>query len=247
LFGPRRSRLEIGLAPSSSYAGSHNRSLGTTAFSGERRTFPAQPSEPHVKVFLRSLGVSTGEAFEAYLFNEGPDPVRIRGEGIVVEPVKKRAQQQLTEELQRTLGKVAGDKHATLKLSAYCLELLREPPNPGMMFRIADEQIQQRFAPMRRILQASRKLQDMGLLHPDSDPTEYFHSIRQWALWTRENGFDVRSFEKAFVERTKKNFAASRQAWTKDIEKVVRGLVPNRWGDIEHVIEESAALLDSAR
>jgi hypothetical protein len=100
---------------------------------------------------------------------------------------------------------------------------------------------------MRRILQASRKLQDLGLLHPDSDPTEYFHSIRQWALWTRENDFDASSFEKVFVDRTEKNFTASRRAWTKDIEKLVRELVPNRWEDIQNVLEESTTLLDSAR
>ncbi len=46
-------------------------------------------------------------------------------------------------------------------------------------------------------------------------------------------------FRNAFVDRTKKNFKAAKQNWSKDIERTVQGLVPNRWSDIEKILSES--------
>ena len=125
-------------------------------------------------------------------------------------------------------------------LNAYCLEFMRQPPTMGTLFRIASPELQRRFAPMRKILQAARKLQEAGLLTPDSNPADYFHSIKQWALWTREQGFDVERFGKAFIEHTKKNFAAAGRQWTRQIEDAVLGIVPGRWGDILKVLEAAA-------
>ena len=38
------------------------------------------------------------------------------------------------------------------------------------------------------------------------------------------------------VERTKKNFDAAKQPWTDQVEEIVRGLIPNRWSNIERVL-----------
>lgn len=68
----------------------------------------------------------------------------------------------------------------------------------------------------------------------------------QWALWSKERGFDMKLFGEAFVERTRKNFEAARQPSTKPIQETVRTLVPHRWKDIERVLDE-AELLDADR
>ena len=157
------------------------------------------------------------------------------GDAIVVEPLKKKA----SEPAERQLQKLADKNPLQVKLDAYCLEFLREPPDMNLVFRFAPPELQQRFAPMRSILGASKKLFDAGALTPDMDPASYFHSIRQWSIWTEERGFDLPGFEKAFVDRTKKNFEAARQPWTKDVEGAVRQLVPNRFKDVTQILEQA--------
>lgn len=185
---------------------------------------PAPTPAPNVRAFIESLGTSTGEAFSLSVFNESGSPASLSGAGIVVEPLKKKAQ----EAVRKELGKLASKNPVTARVSGYCLEFLRQPPDAGMFFRVASKELQEQFQPMRNILQSSRALHDAGALSPDSEPKQYFHSIRQWALWTLEQKFDQGSFEDAFVDRTKKNFAAADQDWTNQIEGAVRGLVPNR-------------------
>ena len=107
--------------------------------------------------------------------------------------------------------------------------LFDQPPSLGTVFRIANQELQQKFQPMRYVLTASQKLQDRGSLTPDTEATEYFHSIRQWAIWSKERAFrDEPAFRKAFVEKTKTNFEAARRLWTSKIEQIVHGLVANR-------------------
>ncbi len=167
--------------------------------------------------------------------------MKINGEGLVLEPLKKKAQEQMRKQLQKQLRKLAGKNVVALKVNAYCLEFLREPPAAGMMFQIAGTELQQQFEPMRDILTASRYLQQAGGLVPDSDPTEYFHFIRQWAIWSEERDFDQKGFGKAFLERTKKNFKSAGRPWTKDLQKLIEGIVPHRWTDIQKVLEQAAA------
>jgi hypothetical protein len=125
---------------------------------------------------------------------------------------------------------------ASLRMSAYCLEFTRQAPSKDMIFRIAGRELQERFGPMRSILDAAKKLQQAGLLKPDSDPTTYFHAIRQWAIWTKEQGFDVKAFGRAFVARTKQNLKELGQQWTSEIEQAVLARVPGRWGDVQQVL-----------
>ena len=196
-----------------------------------------QAERSGVQVFLTNVGSSTGEAFQMHVFNNGPSPVNLSGEGLVVEPLKEKAAEQVREQLQGQLARLGGSSPFTASLDAYCLEFLRAPPQAGQLYQIASHELQQRYEPLKKVLSAGQRLHEMGLLRPDSDPTNYFHSIRQWAVWTIEQEFDQASFANAFVEHTKKNIEAAGRDWTKQIEEIVRGAAPNRWNDIGKVLE----------
>jgi len=192
-----------------------------------------------LQLFLTNLGNSTGEAFVMQAFNAGPLPVEFTGEGIVVEPLKEAAQQQLQRLLQQQLGKLIGDSPVMQRLNAYCLEFLKAPPSLDSMFQIASGELQQQFAPLKQVLSASKALQDVGLLNPDSDPLGYFHSIRQWSIWTHEEGLDQQGFTDAFVEHTRKQLEATGREWSSDFDAVLRQAAPNRWNDIQRILTEA--------
>jgi hypothetical protein len=196
------------------------------------RPDPADAKRP-LQLLLVSLGNSTGEAFTAYVLGEGALPKRLVFDGLVVEPLSPAAQ----KEAQRLLRRLNGRRGASAKLDAYCLQFRRSPPPKGRVFRVAAQEAQSRHEPSRRILRASERLRDR--LHPDSDPAAYFHSIRQWALWTVEQGFDEAAYADAFVGHTRKNVEAARQKWTREMEQVLRGVVPNRWQDIQAILGEA--------
>jgi hypothetical protein len=105
-----------------------------------------------------------------------------------------------------------------------------------MVFRIAPPEVQRAFAPAQRVLAAARHLRDAGALSPDSDPVAYFHSIRQWAVWTREQGFDEGRYADAFVEHARKNLEASGGRWKGEMGKALRRVVPGRWRDIQRIL-----------
>jgi hypothetical protein len=192
----------------------------------------AQRGGSPVQMVLTSLGGSTGEALQIQVLNPLGLPIKLGGNGLVVEPMKRAAQQQV----QRAVSQLASKNPVAAKVNGYCLEFLRQPPSAGTMFRIASPELQQRFAPMRRILQAAQRMEKMGLFKPDSDPTEYYHSIKQWALWAKSEKFDVKGFGDAFVEHAKKNLKAAGRQWTSQIETVIRGAVPHRWEQITQVL-----------
>jgi len=186
-----------------------------------------------MSTLLTSLGTSTGEAFEIQVANDGKQPINLTGNGVVVEPLKRAVAQQAKQQISR----LASRNPITQKLDAYCLEMLRQPPSLGTIFRVASPELQQKFAPMRRVLQAGQRLQQAGLLKPDSDPKGYFSAIKQWALWTRERSFDEKSYGDAFVEHTKKNAKEAGVQWTGQIEDGIRGLVPGRWKAITQILQ----------
>jgi hypothetical protein len=143
----------------------------------------------------------------------------------VLQPLKQKAQ-------------AAVDKLTDLpgqKLSGYCLDFVKLPPAPGTLYRIADEKLQQQFAPFARVLHAARTLATEGKLNPDSNPTGYLTAIKQWSMWGRIEKWNAGDFERRFVEYTKKSAADAGREWTKDLEQRVRGLVPNRWRDISAI------------
>lgn len=192
---------------------------------------------PPVRTVITSLGVSSGRAFTVQAANSGDTPVNGAAMGLVVEALERESGRTVQEDFEKD---ASGNDVRQLPADGYCLEYLREPPEEGTVFRVAPGEVQKRFEPARRILAATQQLQELGLLTPDSDPLQYLHSIRQWAIWSQEQGFmDELSFGKAFLERTQKNFAAADRPWTDEIANIVRGLVPNRWKDVSAVLQKA--------
>jgi len=187
-----------------------------------------------VHAYLTSLGNSTGEAFDIEIVNDGANPIRLDGDGVVVQPIKAGADKTVRAELQRVSNSRSGI--ATSRANAYCLEFKLKPPERGNMFEVSDAATQQKYAPAREILRASRRLQAAGQLTPDSDPTDYFHSIRQWAIWVNEQKFTLAGYRAAFIERTRKNVEAMRRQWSKDLENALTGYVPHRWDEITKIL-----------
>ena len=188
-----------------------------------------------VHAYLTSLGTSQGEAFDMVVVNDGTTPVRIGGDGVVVEPIKKGAEKTLRAEMQK-VSTTRGASVVSSKANAYCLEFKLKPPDQGLMFHVADGEAQQKYAPAREILRASRRLQAANQLAPDSDPAEYFVSIRQWAIWVNEQRFTQPQYRGAFVERIKKDVAAMGKKWTKEIENGLTALTPHRWDEIVKIL-----------
>src|SRR5689334_13325245 len=104
----------------------------------------------------------------------------------------------------------------TAKINGYCLEMLKAPPAAGTIFKIAAPELQQRFEPMRKIMDASRRVQQQ--LHPDSNPDGYFNAIRQWAMWTVQEKLNEKTFGNSFLEHTKKLVLNAKQPWSKQAE-----------------------------
>jgi hypothetical protein len=211
--------------------------LGGARWSGPWGAGQGVTRATRVHAYLTSLGNSTGEAFDIQLVNDGTAPVRIGGDGVVVEPVKKGSDTSLRAELQQIASR--GSKATSVRANAYCLEFKLKPPERGTMFRVSDQPTQQKFTAAREILRASRRLQDAGALTADSDPREYFHAIRQWAIWVNERSLTLPKYRDAFIERSKKNAEALRRSWSKALEDSLKLLVPHRWDEIAKILREA--------
>lgn len=199
-----------------------------------------------VHAYLTSLGTSTGEAFGITIANDSATPVRLAGDGVVVEPIKKGADKDERAGLQQALASRRGSL-ATSKANGYCLEFKLNPPEQGSMFQVVDAATQKQYSAARDILHASRQLQAANQLQPDSDPQDYFHAIRQWAIWADEQHVTTRAqYAQAFVERTKKNVAAVRQQWTKQMEDTLNQLVPHRWDEIVKILRAAGRPIPGA-
>jgi hypothetical protein len=188
-----------------------------------------------VHAYLTSLGTSTGEAFDMVIVNDGTTPVHIGGDGVVISPIKKGAEKSLRAAMQKAAA-TRGPSVVTSRTNAYCLEFKLKVPDQGMMFSVADREAQQKYAPAREILRASRRLQAANQLSPDSEPKDYFHSIKQWSIWVSEQRFTQPQYRDAFIERTKKNITAMGRKWEKAYEDALRAAVPHRWEEIVKIL-----------
>lgn len=190
--------------------------------------------DPTPLLHFVALGGSTGEVFEVDIVDPESGPVPIAG-FVAVEAVRATPadRARIDEELAR-----AGDRER-VTAAGYCLQFAARAPAAGTIFRIAGPEKQAAFAPKARALEAARRLKDAGLLHPDTDPESYFHSIRQWAMWTMEKGFDADGFTEAFLGHTRKNVEAAGQAWSDRIEEIVRTSAEGRWEDVSRVLREA--------
>jgi hypothetical protein len=97
------------------------------------------------------------------------------------------------------------------------------------------------MAPILKMVRAMRRLHTAGALKPLGDPARHAQTTMQWAIWTREQGFDEQGFARAFVEHAKKNIAAAGRKWTRELEQAVVGSTPQRWADIQQVMREAAS------
>jgi hypothetical protein len=206
------------------------RAAMVTSVSRSHRQTASRP--PLVKAIFVATGRSSGAAFQMTMVYDGPISAELFDPGFVLEPVQNVTASQAEEELARITG-----RRVTVTIDAYCLQMQKPPPAAGMVYRLARNPVQQQNDHLAPIMAVSKALQADGRLHPDSDPAEYFHSIRQWALWTHEQGFKGEAaFAQAFIEHSKKNVTAAGRRWTPELEQAVRKLMPNRWRDISEVI-----------
>jgi hypothetical protein len=220
----------LGLRPTSRSASTLPHLDGGTALSRQRAS---------LKAAFVSLGSATGEAFDAVILNDGDRPLNVAGDAVVLESVSKGSQDRVRRQLQDALKAHAGKGQVAEHVDGYCLEYLKAPPEAGRMYRLASPDVQAKYANLRHVLQAEERLEQLGRLVPDMDPKEYFHQLRQWALWSKAQGFTSSSFGAAFIDHARKNFAAAKQPWTRAIEAQIASLLPHRWQEIVMVMQEA--------
>ncbi len=197
---------------------------------------PTVRQEANVVAFLRSLGESSGAAFQLQMGSEAP--IRFSGEGIVVEPLVIR--DQARGALEAEITRLAAGSPVTRVLNAYCLEFLKGPPAVDQVFRIADEPLQQTYAPAANVLKAGRRLIEGGLL--EGRPLDYVHSIKQWALWTAEGDFSFEAFSDRFLAHAEDNFTVAGMDWTEPVQALVEETLPERWEQIGAILNAAGEL-----
>lgn len=206
------------------------------------QTHPAASLESNAPlIWLEALGGSTGDVMKVHVVNPGPDPIEIDGY-FSVEPVDLTP-----EERERVFEsvKAAAGNHVELTIPFYCLEFGAAAPAAGVVYRLAPRAAQEAFVPAARAMEVARRLHESGLLSPDTNPESYFHSIRQWSIWTLEQRFDRAGFLSAFVEHTRKNAEARGIAWSDAVMAAARASAEGRWRDVSQILE-AADRLDAA-
>jgi hypothetical protein len=198
-------------------------------------TMPEELESP--LLYVVAQGGPTGEVFQVRIVQPESGPVEIDGL-VAVEPVAATAEDRARFE--RELERMPGQRYVTTA-AGYCLEMDALAPPAGTVYRVAPAVKQAAFAPMRRALDAARRLRDAGALHPDSDPDDYYHSIRQWAVWSVEKGYDREGYLDGFVERMEKNFREAGRPWSGDVAAAVRSFGEGRWTDIAAILEAANA------
>jgi len=183
-----------------------------------------------VGVSIEALGVSSGVAFNVSAANNGSLPVRLQGEGIVVEPVTGPP----------SISRSAATPQVTVEpVEAFCLERTRPVAPPGTQYRVAPPAVQAQHHRMLDILHAAERVNSAGLLRPDSEVKSYFNFVRQWSIWSKQENFDEKTFTEQFLNQTKKNVEARQIKWTDDMKNTVRKAAPGRWRDINSVLNEA--------
>jgi hypothetical protein len=189
--------------------------------------------DPHVGAYAVSLGGASGDVLRLVLVSDGTRPVQLVGIAAALEPVRNLTEAQLAR------GLPSGARRMETVVESYCLDLAKDPPAPGVVYRFAPAAVQQAIDPARQALAAATRVAHRGELHPDSPPDDYRTSIAQWAVWTVREGFDEGEFTNALVAHTRRNATAAGATWTPAIERAVRGAAPNRWRDVSAIIAES--------
>jgi len=212
--------------------------------SGKLREVPAEALLPvmpqaedkgkNLDVALVATGNSSGEAFQLQVRDGSGKTTRVAmPEGVMLEPVRSSSAK--PPAAQGVSGLL------TQQIGGFCMQFMKLPPELGMVYKIAGPALQQKYQPMRLVLQAGRALAEKGKLHPDSEPQAYADSIRQYSVWAKQEGWDEKKFADNFVERTRKNAEMKKVKWTPQIENALRSAVPGRWRDITQVLSLASA------
>jgi hypothetical protein len=197
------------------------------------RLAAAEPTS--VAFALIANGQASGPAFELQALNGSGTPVAFDiPDGLILMPTKEKA-----EKAAAALIKAKAPK---MPFNAYCVDFAKKPPTLGVLYSIAPQDIQQKFASVKNVVQAGREALEKGLLQPDSDPGSYGTFIKQWSVWTRLEKWNADSFKQEFLQRTKANMAALGRPWTKQLEAAVAQAAPGRWRDVETVLRRADAV-----
>ena len=226
--GRARFKLVAYHSGSPSRAPSPDRSI---ADSGPSKFLPRLPSAEGLAFSIVSKGNLGNGALE---FQVHDPSGKLKGnfslpEGMVLEPLRPGTR--------NPVNAAGGGTTLTQQLTAYCLDMAKLPPEPGQLYRLASPAVQEKYKPIRAILQAGAKLAAVGQLHPDSDAAAYADFIRQHALWAELEHWNEEKFTEVFLERTKKNAEHLNVKWTKEMENTLLAAAPGRWRDIAMVLD----------
>lgn len=187
------------------------------------------------RAYLVDRGEAIGESVEVVIVGV-QEPFRPT-DAVVLEPVELGP-----EEWWRVEDALGAGHGRRARVEAYCLQKERRAPATGTVLRIAPEAVQEAFGVERRILYAARAIRDAGRLHPNTPSRSYYHSVVQWAVWTRRQRYDRPGFRRAFLGHVRDNFARAGQPWSRSAATEVGALVDDRWKDVRQILR--AALPD---
>jgi hypothetical protein len=180
-----------------------------------------------VSVAFIATGEASGQAFTIKVLNRTGKRVRISlPDGVILAPAAGSVPARALNARGTTNRAVIG----------YCVEHAKRTPSAGAVFAVAAPSVQQRFKGVTNVLRSGRLLERFKRLSPQGDAESYGHSVQQWALWTKLEGWNHDRFTSQFVERTKKNISEMKGKWNKDVEKAVRDSAVGRWADIGKIL-----------
>jgi len=206
---------------------------GTVLWAGPALPPATKDNSPALSIVAN--GTSSGDAFVMKMRDPSGLVKDVKvPEGTVLEPLKREAAKKLAGGADQAASAAAG-RVLTQQVGAMCLEFAKLPPEAGMFYRVADQAVQGMYKPLLPLLRAARELVAGGKLHPDSDPQAYATSITQYAIWSELGNWDQQKFTEMMIERTRKNAEASNVKWTKEMEKALLGVAPNRWSDVVQI------------
>ena len=188
----------------------------------------SQTSPEAVSVSLIATGRSSGDALRVAIISpSGYQGRLLASDAMMVEATSSSAS--VPQEESRPGIDVSA-------LQAFCAQFVKLPPAAGTVYRVASDAVQAKYLPLRKLLRAADTLKEAGRLHPDSEAGGYLSFIKQYALWTKLEGWDAKGFESHVLEKGREAATATGRSWTRDLEAAVRKSVPGRWADVQAVI-----------
>jgi len=221
------------------HSGSPSRAPSLERLSSDRSSSKFSSALPSAEGLAFSIVASGNLGTKAIEFRVHDPSGRLKGnialpEGMVLEPLKVGTR--------NPVSAANGKNILSQQLTAYCLDMAKLPPEPGQLYRLAPRTVQQKYMPIKAILEVGRKLAAQGRFHPDSEANAYADFVRQHALWAELEHWTEQKFTEVFLERTKKNAEHLNVKWTNEMTEALRAAAPGRWRDIAMVLDEAHKL-----